>query len=179
MSSSGGGGGRDTSSSNNNNAAAGGTAGNNGSVMPDVMIVKYFFPRHLVIQAKVTNSVALNAKYERTLSDISFVVAESSEEEAIQPLLQVPIQLLPSKMSGSAWCVLSASPNRMDGPTAQLTCELRYTVQSVEAAASSATVVADAAGGFGIVPPSISTGIMGRTYVEELQDLEVHAAHFS
>lgn len=50
------------------------------SVMPDVMIVKHFFPRHLVIQAKVTNSVALNAKYERTLSDIAFVVAESSEE---------------------------------------------------------------------------------------------------
>jgi len=135
------------------------------STMPDVYIVKHFFPRHLVIQAKVTNSVGLAAKYARTLSDIAFVVAESSEE-AIQPLLQVPIHVLPSKMTGCAWCVLSAMPSRMDGPTAQLMCELRYTVQSGEASS-------------GAVVPPISTGVAGRTYVEELQDLEVHAAHFS
>lgn len=134
-----------------------------GSTMPDVMIVKHFFPRHLVIQAKVTNSVGLSAKYVRTLSDVAFVVAESSEE-AIQPLLQVPIQVLPAKMTGCAWCVLSAAPTRMDGPVAQLTCELRYTVQSVEASQAGAA-------------PAM--GVMGRTYVEELQDLEVHASHFS
>jgi hypothetical protein len=136
------------------------TSAPGGSNMPDVMIVKHFFPRHLVIQAKVTNSVGPSGKNARTLSAVSFVVAESSED-AIQPLLQVPIQVLPYKLTGYAWCVLSASPARMDGPTAQLTCELRYTVQSVEAS-----------------PWTTSDG-MGRTYVEELQDLEVHAAHFS
>jgi hypothetical protein len=135
------------------------------STMPDVMIVKHFFPRHLVIQAKVTAISNMSDKNSRALSDIAFVVAESSEE-AIQPLLQVPIQFLPPKMTGSAWCVLSAAPARMDGSTAQLTCELRYTVQAVNAASSMAN------------PVSTSSGL-GRTYVEELQDLEVHAAHFS
>jgi hypothetical protein len=135
------------------------------TTMPDVMIVKHFFPRHLVIQAKVTTTSGLSDKQSRALSDIAFVVAESSEE-AIQPLLQVPIQFLPPKMTGSAWCVLSAAPARMDGSTAQLTCELRYTVQAVDAASSMAN-------------PAATSGILGRTYVEELQDLEVHAAHFS
>lgn len=132
------------------------------STMPDLMIVKHFFPSHLVIQAKVTNTTGSTSssassdystgRVARVLSDIAFVVAESSEE-AIQPLVQVPIQLLPVRMTGSAWCVLTAIPSRMDGASAQLTCELRYTVQSVDA-------------------------VMGRTYVEELQDLEIHAAHF-
>lgn len=127
------------------------TSGSSASNMPDVMIVKHFFPRHLIIQAKVTNPVGLSGKYQRTLGDIAFVVAESSEE-AIQPMLQVPIQELPPKLTGCAWCVLSASPDRMDGP-AQLTCELRYSVQSMDTTSA-------------------------RTYVEELQDLEVHASHF-
>jgi hypothetical protein len=143
--------------------------------MPDVQIVKHFFPRHLVIQARVTNSSPTSgghpASYSsvgaghlevaRTLSDIAFVVAESSEEEAIQPLLQVPIAVLPPGMTGSAWCVLTAQPRSMDGSTAALTCELRYTVQSSDAASN-------------LVGPALA----GRTYVEELQDLEVHAAHF-
>jgi hypothetical protein len=135
------------------------------SAMPDVSIVKHFFPRHLVIQAKVTNSVGLNAKYARTLSDVAFVVAESSEE-AIQPLMQVPIQVLPPKMTGCAWCVLSAAPARMEGPTAQLTCELRYTVQSVDVSS-------------GMAMPIVPGVVSGRTYVEELQDLEVYSSHFS
>jgi hypothetical protein len=140
------------------------------STMPDLMIVKYFFPQYLVIQAKVTSSgpseynVNPN-KVARVLSDITFVVAESSDE-AIQPLLQVPIQLLPLGMVGSAWCVLEAIPSRMDGSTAQLTCELRYTVQSVDGPKNS---------GF-LGNPGAT---MGRVYVEELQDLEIHAAHFS
>jgi tetratricopeptide (TPR) repeat protein len=135
------------------------------SAMPDVLIAKHFFPRHLVIQAKVTNSVGLNAKYARTLSDVAFVVAESSED-AIQPMMQVPIHVLPPKMTGCAWCVLSAAPGRMEGPTAQLTCELRYTVQSVEVSS-------------GMAMPVVPGVVSGRTYVEELQDLEVYASHFS
>jgi len=149
-----------SSSSNNNN-------------MPDVMIVKHFFPRHLVIQAKVTNAVGLlSGKFSRTYTDIAFVVAESSED-AIQPMMQVPIPVLPPKMTGSAWCVLSAAPSRMEGPTALLTCELRYTIQSTEAASSSLSSRTATA----VMPASVAG--MGRTYVEELQDLEVHASHFS
>jgi hypothetical protein len=150
--------------------------------MPDVQIIKHFFPRHLVIQAKVTNvpyssfpssgSAALYATDSKPnilsnqimLSDIVFVVAESSEEEAIQPLLQVPIPLLPPKMTGSAWCVLSASPNSMDSNTAQLTCELRYSIQSaldMAALPTSSTSVTNNA-------------MLARTYVEELQDIEVN-----
>ena len=143
------------------------------TTMPDVMIVKYFFPRHLVIQAKVTvpvsgsmadatNSKPGSSSNSRALSDVSFVVAESSEE-AIQPLLQVPIQFLPVRMTGSAWCVLTAAPSRMDGAVAQLTCELRYTVLAADAAS---------------MDPAAS-GVSTRTYVEELQDIEVHASHFS
>jgi hypothetical protein len=138
------------------------SGGSSSSTSPEVWIVKHFFPRHLVIQAKVTNQTTLSDKSTRTLSEIAFVVAESSEE-AIQPMMQVPIAVLPSKMTGSTWCVLSATPARMEGSTAQLTCELRYTV------------------GQGDPPMMISqsSGMMGRTYVEELQDLEVHASHFS
>ena len=120
---------------------------------PDVVIVKHFFPRHVVIQAKVSNcSGAVDG---RALGNIAFVVAESSEE-AIQSSAIVPIKLLPFKATGSTWCVLVAAPNRMEG-TAILTCELRYTV-----------LTSDTLGGGA-----------GRTFVEELQDLEVFSSHFS
>lgn len=139
--------------------------GNTGNNMPEVWIVKHFFPRHLVIQARVTNQAGLNDKAGRTLTDICFVVAESSEE-AIQPLLQVPIAVLPSSMTGSTWCVLSAAPTRMEGSTAILTCELRYTVGQ-----------GDVAMFFGSNAGQ-SAAMAGKTFVEELQDLEVHASHF-
>jgi hypothetical protein len=127
---------------------------------PEVMIVKHFFPRHLIIQAKVTNNAT--SVDGRTLGDVAFVVAESSEE-AIQPTLQVPLKALPYRSTGSVWCVLSAAPQRIDG-MAVLTCELRYTVLAVDATTGA--------------PLSFSGG-SGRIYVEELQDLEVQAAHFS
>lgn len=137
------------------------------STFPDVVIVKYFFPRHMVIQAKVTNSaVALDG---RTLGDVAFVVAESSDE-AILPTAQVPLKTLPPHATGSTWCVLAASPQRIDG-TAILTCELRYTVLAVDSATGA--------------PLNFSGGIiashssLGRVYVEELQDMQVQAAHFA
>jgi len=130
------------------------------STFPEVTIVKHFFLRHLVIQAKVTNSSATVDG--RALGDVAFVVAESSDD-AIQPLMQVPIKALPFHSTGSAWCVLSASPARMDG-MALLTCELRYTVLAVDATTGA---------------PLTFGGGAGRTYVEELQDLEAHAGHFS
>ena len=138
--------------------------GSSSSSMPEVWIVKHFFPRHLVIQARVTNQAGLSEKTGRTLIDIAFVVAESSEE-AIQPMLQVPIAVLPSSMTGSTWCVLSAAPTRMEGSTAQLTCELRYTT------VGHGDVMA-------LGSQSSLTETMGKTHVEELQDLEVHASHF-
>lgn len=128
--------------------------------MPDLMITKHFFPNYLVIQAKVTNTTGGGAntdysisggKVARVLSDIAFIVAESSEE-AIQPLLQVPIVVLPPGMTGCAWCVLEAHPSRMDGSTAQLTCELRYTVQSIDGGQSLAIP-----GFMGTPPGAVST----------------------
>lgn len=140
--------------------------------MSDVMIVKHYFQNHLVIQAKVTNTTGTprqgdpangGSKASRTLSNITFVVAESSEE-AIQPLMQVPIQLLPAQMTGCSWCVLEVAPARIDGSTAQLTCELRYMVLSAE------SQNIGFAGGPG--------ANMGRSFVEELQDVEVKTSLF-
>ncbi|KAL7559311.1 hypothetical protein ACA910_001392 [Epithemia clementina (nom. ined.)] len=145
---------------------SGGGSSGSSSNMPEVWIVKHFFPRHLVIQARVTNQAGLSEKTGRTLTDIAFVVAESSEE-AIQPLLQVPIAVLPSSMTGSTWCVLSAAPTRMEGSSAQLTCELRYTTVG-----QGGDIVA-------LTGQSSLPDMMGKSHVEELQDLEVHASNFS
>ena len=132
------------------------------STFPDVVIIKHFFPRHVVIQAKVTNNAA--SVDGRALGGISFVVAESSEE-SIQPSTLVPIKVLPYDATGCAWGVLVASPNRMEG-TAILTCELRYTVMAVDATSGT--------------PLSFGQGAAsGRSFVEELQDVEIFASHFS
>ena len=134
------------------------------STFPDVIIVKHFFPRHVVIQATVTNnSAAIDG---RALGNISFVVAESSED-AIQPSTQISIKVLPYHGTGSAWCVLVASPNRMEG-TAILTCELRYSVMAVDTATGTPLNFGSQLG-----PSS------GRAFVEELQDVEVLASHFT
>ena len=128
------------------------------SSFPDVIIIKHFFPHFLIIQAKVTNSaVALDG---RTLGDVAFVVAESSDE-ALLPTMQVPLKTLPPKCAGSVWCVLAASPQRLDG-TAVMTCELRYTVLAVDTATGAPL-------SFSSAYPSPG---LGRTYVEELQDIE-------
>lgn len=131
------------------------------TTFPDVMITQYFFPRHMVIQAKVSNNSS--AVDGRTLGNISFVVAESSEE-AIQPSTLIPVKVLPYKANGSAWCVLAAAPSRMEG-VAVLTCELRYTVMGID-------------GGNG-VPLTLGSGVGGRSFVEELQDVEISSSNFS
>jgi hypothetical protein len=51
----------------------------------------------------------------------------------------------------------------MDG-TALLTCELRYVVSTMDSAGAAL---------------SFTGAISGRNYVEELQDIEVHASHFT
>ncbi|KAK1742399.1 putative Vam6/VPS39/TRAP1 family protein [Skeletonema marinoi] len=134
---------------------------------PEVLLVKHFFSRHLVIQAQVMNVNSSQAYQDdvRTLTGVAFVVAESSDE-ALLPTLQVPLKTLPPRATGSAWCVLAASPQRLDG-TAFLASELRFTVLEVDAAGAPLTFVEANAPGY------------GRPFVEELQDLEIRHTEFS
>mmetsp|Transcript_3529 Transcript_3529/g.6647 ORF Transcript_3529/g.6647 Transcript_3529/m.6647 type:complete len:389 (+) Transcript_3529:3-1169(+) len=128
---------------------------------PAVMLVKHNFPRHLVIQAQVTNNSA------RTLADVAFVIAESSDE-ALVPTMEMPLKTVNPGATGSVWCVLAASPQRLDG-AAFLTCELRFTVLEVDAATGTPLSFSEGA--------NVATGF-GRTYVEELQDIEVRHTEF-
>lgn len=131
------------------------------ATFPEVVIINHFFPRHVVIQAKVTNSSGLIDG--RALGNVAFVVAESSEE-GIQPMTAIPIKVLPFGATGSCWFVLVANPNRMEG-SAIFTCELRYTVLGVDATTGA--------------PLSFGHGSSGRIFVEELQDLEILPSYFS
>jgi hypothetical protein len=130
---------------------------------PDVMLIKHFFSRHLVIQAQVMNILDGTI----TLSNIAFVVAESSDE-ALVPTMELPVKTLPPGAMGCTWCVLSASPQRLDG-AAFLTCELRFTVLEADAVTGIPTKFSE--GG------SATPGY-GRTYVEELHDIEVRHTEF-
>ena len=131
---------------------------------PDVMLVKHFFPRYLVIQAQIMNTNSMNAT--RTLADVAFVIAESSDE-ALVPTMDLPLKTVPPGASGSVWCILAASPQRLDG-AAFLTCELRFTVLDVDAATGTPLNFSEGANAAGF----------GRTYVEELQDIEVRHSEF-
>jgi hypothetical protein len=111
-----------------------------------------------VIQAQITN----DTPDVRTLGDVAFVVAESSSEDAIVPSITVPLKALPACLTGSAWCVLEVTPSRLED-TALLTCELRFTILAVDVATG--------------VPLSFGE-VGGRTYVEELADLEVASEEF-
>jgi len=122
------------------------------------MLTKHYFPRYLIIQAQITN----DTPDRRTLGDVAFVVAESSSEDAIVPSVTVPLKALPARTTGSAWCALEVSPSRLE-ETVLLTCELRFTILAVDVATG--------------VPLSFGEG-GGRTYVEELADLEVRPSEF-
>lgn len=132
------------------------------SHFPDVTIYKHFFPRHVVIQAKFTNSAP--ALEGRTLGAVSLKVAESSDE-ALVPNMDVPIKTLPPRATGCSWYVLAATPQRLDG-AAVLTCEVRYTVLAVDGATGAHL-------GFS------GSGVAGRAFVEEVQEIEVHHAEFN
>ena len=132
------------------------------SHFPDISIIKYFFPRYVVIQTMVTNSaIGLEGK---TLGDVQLIVAESSDD-ALIPSINIAIKTLPPKVTGSAWCVLAASSQRLDG-TATLTCEFRYRVLEVDNATG--------------VPLNFSSGFgrNNRSFVEEIQDIEIRRAEF-
>jgi len=143
---------------------------------PDVMLIKHFFPRHLVIQAQVMNNANAtnNQGNARTLADVAFVIAESSDE-ALVPTMELPLKTVPPGATGSVWCVLAASPQRLDG-AAFLTCELRFTVLEVDAATG--TPLNFSEGGGGGATDIANIGFGGRTYVEELQDIEVRHTEF-
>ena len=131
------------------------------SFSPDITLIKHFFSRHLVIQARVNNGAAV------PLTNVTFVVAESSDD-ALVLTMELPLKTVPPGAIGSAWCVLSASPQRLDG-SAFLTCELRFTVLEVDATTG--------------IPTSFSEGTNpgpgnGRIYVEELHDIEVRHTEF-
>jgi len=129
---------------------------------PDISITKYFFPRYVVIQASVFNCAP--QMRDKSLGNVQLVVAESSED-ALLPSIHIPIKTLPSGMTGSSWCVLAASPQRLD-VSAILTCELRYNIIEVD---STTGAPLSFNGGFGIPSKSV---------VEEIQDIEIRRAEF-
>jgi len=137
---------------------------------PDVLLTKHFFPRHFVIQAQVTNNPATSMtdqNYARTLANVAFVIAESSDD-ALVPTMELPLKTLPHKATGSAWCVIAANPQRLDG-AAFLTCELRFTVLTVDADTGMPLKFSE----------SINSSIgLGQTFVEELHDIEVRHTEF-
>jgi len=129
---------------------------------PDISLIKYFFPRYVIIQAMVTNSAA--ALEGKTLGDVQLIVAESSDE-ALLPSINVPIKTLSPNVVGSSWCALAASPQRLDG-TAILACELRYRVLDIDTVTGAPLTFS---GSF------VSTG---RSFVEEIQDVDIRRAEF-
>jgi hypothetical protein len=128
---------------------------------PNVTLLKHYFPNHLVLQAQIAN----DTPDRRTLAEVAFVVAESSSEDSVVPVANVPIKTLPAHSAGSAWCVLEIMPSRLE-ETVLLTCELRFTIMAVDLA-TGAPLSFSGEGGGG-----------GRIYVEELNDLEVRPKEF-
>ena len=84
------------------------------------------------------------------------------------PTMELPLKTIPPGATGSVWCVLAASPQRLDG-AAYLTCELRFTVLEVDAETGTPLDFNE-----GLNAP---TGF-GRTFVEELQDIDIRHTEF-
>lgn len=135
---------------------------------PDVLLTKHFFPRYLVIQAQVTNiSATSKADHNRTrtLANVAFAIAESSDD-ALIPTMELPIKTLSPGAMGCAWCVIAVNPQRLDG-AAFLTCELRFTLLEV-----------DADSGVPLQFSVDSSAALGQIRVEELHDIEVRHTDF-
>ncbi len=137
---------------------------NNNNYLPHVTIIKHYYPRYLILQAKITNSSTSVDLLPRTLADVSFVVAESSDE-ALLPTMVVAIPTLPPNVTGSSWCVLATSPQRFMDP-ATLTCELRYSLTAIDTLTGAPLNFHN------------HNNNHGRSFVEELQDLEIHPSEF-
>lgn len=93
--------------------------------LPQVWIVKHYFPQDVVLQAKVTNTT------DGTLKECLLFVAESSDE-ALQVTKHIPIQTLPVQATSSSWCVVHAQRRRLEGPTSLLTSEFRVNDRVVD-----------------------------------------------
>lgn len=132
------------------------------SYFPDIYITKYFYPRYVVIQTTVTNSGG--SLDMQTLGDVQLIVAESSDD-ALIPTMNIAIKNLPPKITGSAWCVLAASSQRLEG-IATLTCELRYKLLDVDNATGTSLNF------------SSDFEMTNRSFVEEIQDIEIRRAEF-
>jgi len=127
---------------------------------PQIEVTKYFYPRYLVLQAKITN---LNR--DKPLANVALHVAESSDE-ALIPSFTVPVKILLPNITGVSWCILTSSPQRFDG-VSTLACELRYTVLDIDPVSG--------------VPLNFSseTDDVHRALVEELHDIEIrHTDYF-
>ncbi len=93
-------------------------------------------------------------------------IAESSDE-ALIPSLTVPVKILLPNITAVSWCVLTSSPQRIDG-VSSLACELRYTILDIDP--------------FSGVPLKFSAESDDtlQQYVEELHDIEIrHTYYFS
>lgn len=132
------------------------------SYFPDITITKYFFNRFVVIQSTVQNSSpGISAK---TLGDLQLIIAESSDD-ALIPSINIAVKILPSGMKGSSWCVLAASPQRLDG-SAILTCEFRYKIVNIDIATGAPLNFDE------------DNGMFDKLFVEEIQDIEIRRAEF-
>ena len=98
----------------------------------------------------------------KTLGDLQLIIAESSDD-ALIPSINIAVKILPSGMKGSSWCVLAASPQRLDG-SAILTCEFRYKIVDVDIATGAPLNFDE------------DNGMFDKLFVEEIQDIEIRRA---
>lgn len=139
--------------------------------LPNINVTKHFFSRHLVLEAKVTNSLpGCKGKPGRCIGDVDFIVTESSDDSLL-PNFSVPLDLLPEGMSGSTWYILSLCSQHLNS-VVTLTCELRYKLLTIDATTGGPLDF----GGIFEVPPV--SGKQGRAIVECLQDIDVFSNEF-
>ena len=138
------------------------TNSSSSSPIQSITLIKHVFSRFVVIQAIITNPAP------KFLGDVQFIVAESSEE-ALIPSITIPIKVLPPNVTGSSWCVLTASPHRLDG-TAILTCEIRYQVLDTDSATGAP---------LHFRPATIaSNSKFQQDFVEEMEDIKIRPSEF-
>jgi hypothetical protein len=129
---------------------------------PEITVTKYFYSRYLVLKAEVANRIS-----GRPIGSVTFHVAESSDESLV-PSFTIPIQTLPSNATGVAWCILTTSPQRIDG-VSTVSSELRYTILNVDPVSGAPLY-------FG---SDNYTSISGRQCVVELDDIEIEHVDYS
>lgn len=143
------------------------------SPIQSVTIIKHFFSRYVVIQAIITNSATGNVARKKSLGEVQFVVAESSEE-ALTPSISIPIKVLPPNVAGCSWFALTASPHRLDG-TAILTCEIRYQVLDID---SSSSISSTTGAPLHFRTAASTSNGNFQQHVEEMEDIKIRRSEF-